>query len=119
MEFLNKFRDWPDQVEFAKGETIFSLGDPADYVYVVLDGEVEIVHRDEPLAAELPGGVFGEMALVDANRAASAAALRPSRLARITRDQFADLIREDPEIAFHLIGVIANRLRAAVALIRY
>ena len=119
MELIEVFKEWPNQLELPKGAAIFKEGDDADFVYVVTEGEVELSVGEEPLAAELPGGIFGEMALVDARRAATARALRKSKVARITREQFKDLIKEDPEIAIHLIGVIANRLKVAVALLRF
>jgi CRP-like cAMP-binding protein len=118
MQLLDVFSDWQDQVECSKGEVIFKQGDAADFLYVVLEGEVEMMLGNEPLGAELPGGAFGEMALLDARRGASAIALRPSRLARITRDQFRGLIQQDPDIALHMMAVIANRLRVANALMR-
>ncbi len=116
MELIEIFCDWPDQVECPKGKVLFNHGEPADYMYVVLDGEVELKVGDEPLAAEITGGIFGEMALVDSRRVADAVIIRPSRLARINREQFRSLIQQDPEIAIHLIAVLANRLRVAVAM---
>lgn len=118
MELLSFFSEWEDQVEVPKGALVFKRGEPADFLYVVLEGEVEIKVGDEPLAAELPGGIFGEMSLLDAARAADALTLRNSRLARVTREQFRDLVRDDPDLAIHLVGVVANRLQVAVALAR-
>ena len=118
MELVTFFSDWEDLVEFPKGVEIFKRGDPADYLYVILDGEVELKVGDEPLGAEISGGIFGEMSLVEATRAASAATLRPTRLARISSEQFRELVRENPDFAIHLIAVIANRLQVAVTLAR-
>jgi CRP-like cAMP-binding protein len=63
MNMLETFKDWDDKVDFARGEVIFREHDPADYMYVILSGEVEISLRGEPLGAELEGGVIGEMAM--------------------------------------------------------
>jgi CRP-like cAMP-binding protein len=119
MDLLKVYDDWQDQVEVAKGEVIFSQGEDADFIYVVLEGEVEMIQGKEPLGAELPGGAFGEMALLGARRGASAVAIRPSKLARISREQFRNQIRQDPEIALHMMAVIANRLMAANAMLRF
>lgn len=118
MELAKIFCDWKDQVEFPKGAVIFKRGEPADYLYVVTEGEVELRIDAEPLAAELEGGIFGEMSLCEAVRAADAVALRPTRVARVTRAQFRELVQKDPDLAIHLISVIANRLQVAVALAR-
>jgi CRP-like cAMP-binding protein len=116
MELVEIFSDWPDQVECPKGKVLFNYGEVADYMYVVLEGEVELKVGDEPLAAEITGGIFGEMALVESRRVADAVTIQPSRLARINRDQFRSMIRDNPDIAIHLIAVLANRLRVAVAM---
>ena len=62
----------------------------------------------------LVGGIIGEMAMINSNyRSATAVALRPTILARITRDQFRDVIVKNPDAAFHVMAVLANRLRVA------
>jgi CRP-like cAMP-binding protein len=114
MKMIDLFEDWEDQVEFPKGAEIFREGDPADVMFVVTEGEVEIFLKGEPLGAELPGGLVGEMAMINAKfRSATAVALRPSKLARVNQDQFRDLIRANPDFAIHVMAVLANRLRVA------
>jgi CRP-like cAMP-binding protein len=118
MKMIDLFEDWHDQVEFPKKGVVFREGDPADVMYVVTSGEVEITLKDEPLGAELPGGIVGEMAMINAAyRSATAIALRKSTLARVNRDQFKDMIRENPEFALYVMEVLANRLRVANRLI--
>jgi signal-transduction protein with cAMP-binding, CBS, and nucleotidyltransferase domain len=69
-------------VQFEAGTTIFEEGQPGHVMYVILDGEVEILVGDQRLAAIGPGEVFGEMALVDLEaRSASAIAMTNCRLA--------------------------------------
>lgn len=118
MDLLDLFSSWPERVEVPKGGIIFKRGDPADYMYVVVEGEVELSVDDEPLAAEIVGGVFGEMALVEATRVADAVAIRHTVLARFDREQFKELVQREPDLAIHLVAVIANRLQVAVTLAR-
>ena len=62
-----------DFTSLAAGEVIFRAGDPGDKAYVVKEGEVEIdVPGREPIVLG-PGGIFGEMALID-NQTRSAGA---------------------------------------------
>jgi len=83
-------------------------------MFVVTKGEVEVSLKGEPLGAELPGGILGEMAMINAKfRSASATAIRKSRLARISRDQFREVIVKNPDCALHVMAVLANRLRMA------
>jgi len=114
MSMLERFKDWEDVVEFPKGEVIFRELDPADYMYVILSGEVEVTLRGEPLGAELEGGVIGEMAMINnSTRSATTTTLSKVKAARVDRDQFRRIISEDPDFALHLMQVIANRLRVA------
>lgn len=118
MNMLESFSDWDDRVEFARGEVIFREHDPADYMYVILSGEVEISLRGEPLGAELEGGVIGEMAMInDSQRSATATTLSKVTAARIGREQFRSIISRNPDFALHLMQVLANRLRVADQLI--
>lgn len=114
MNMLEYFRNWDDVVEFPKKAVVFRELETADYMYVVLSGEIEVSLRGEPLGAELEGGVFGEMAMInDATRSATATTLSAVKAARITRDQFRSIIAENPDFALHIMAVIANRLRVA------
>lgn len=114
MLMMELFGDWPDQVEYKKGEVIFNEQEPADFMYVITRGEVEVTLKGEPLGAELPGGIIGEMAMInDKRRSATAVAIQPSTLARINRDQFREMIIKSPDCALHVMAVLANRLRVA------
>lgn len=118
MNMLENFKHWSDVVTFGKGDVIFREHDPADYMYVILSGEVEISLRGEPLGAELEGSVIGEMAMInDSQRSATATTLSKVTAARVNRDQFRNIIRENPDFALHLMQVMANRLRVADQLI--
>lgn len=114
MNMLDYFQNWNDIVEFPKKTEMFRELDPADYMYVVLSGEIEVSLRGEPLGAELEGGVVGEMAMInDSSRSATATTLSKVKAARIDRDQFRDIIQQNPDFALHIMSVIANRLRVA------
>jgi len=114
MNMLERFRDWDDVVEFSKKTVIFNELEPADYMYVILSGEVEITLRAEPLGAELEGGIIGEMAVINnSTRSATATTLSKVTAARISREQFREIIGENPDFALHLMQVMANRLRVA------
>jgi CRP-like cAMP-binding protein len=113
MKFLDEFSDWSDLVEFKAGHVIFTEKDQADVMYVVLKGEVEITLHGEPLGAEGPGGIIGEMAMINATtRSASATTLTKVKLARLNREQFREFVGENAEFALHVMSVLANRLRA-------
>jgi CRP-like cAMP-binding protein len=114
VKFLETFRGWKDTVEYEARSVIFSEGDPAEVLFVVISGKIGLTLRGEPLGVEEVGGVFGEMALMDSSKTrATATALTDVRLARVDRKQLKGVISQDPEFALHLMAVLARRLLAA------
>jgi len=113
MEFLEMFRDWEDTEEYDARTVIFSERDPADVMYVILSGDIELTLHGEPLGAEGKGGIIGEMAMINsATRSATATTLSKVKLARLDRDEFKALIAGNTEFSLHVMAVLANRLRA-------
>ena len=113
MKFLEMFRDWEDIEECRARTVIFTEHDPAEVMYVILSGEVELTLHGEPLGLEGEGGIIGEMAMINsATRSATATALTKVKLARLNRDQFRLFVSENVDFSLHVMAVLANRLRA-------
>ena len=113
MRFLDMFRDWENTEEYDARTVIFSERDPADVMYVILSGEIELTLHGESLGAEEEGGIIGEMAIINsATRSATATTLSKVKLARLDRDEFKALIADNTEFSLHVMAVLANRLRA-------
>jgi len=99
------------------GALLFSRGDPGDALYVLLEGEVEVrtsneAGRDVRLAAIKPVALIGEMAVLDGGaRSADIAAIRRSRLLRISRDQALAALESEPKALLKLISELSRRLR--------
>jgi len=99
--------------EHRAGTVIFLERDPAEVMYVIISGEVELSLHGEPLGTESEGGIIGEMAMINsATCGATATALTEVKLARLDRDQVKTLIDKNTEFALHVMAVMANRLRA-------
>jgi CRP-like cAMP-binding protein len=115
MRLLERFRDWDDIETFRAGKEIFKERTPGDAMYIILSGEVELTLYDEPLGIESEGGVIGEMAMLGTTttRSATATTLTKVKLARLDREQFRELIRENTDFALLVMDKLANRLRAA------
>jgi CRP/FNR family cyclic AMP-dependent transcriptional regulator len=110
---LSLFRN-AETKEFAPGETIFSTGDEGTMMYVVAEGEVEIWVG--PVLAEtvMPGGIFGEMALIDRQaRSADAIAQTHCKLVPVDQRRFQFLVSETPFFALQVMAIMAERLRHA------
>jgi CRP/FNR family transcriptional regulator, cyclic AMP receptor protein len=65
MQTFAILRHEPDIRSFKQGETIFKQGDPADCMFAVVEGAVAIELGSTVVEHVPPGGVFGEMALID------------------------------------------------------
>jgi len=97
---------------FDAGEKIFMQEDTAARMFVVASGRVQIVTYGTVLENVGPGGIFGEMAIIDdAPRSAAALAVEPTEVVEIDRPQFLELLRENPEFALHIMSILATRIR--------
>lgn len=96
------------------GEVIFAEGDPAQELYVIQRGQVEIRKGGRLLDTLTGKTIFGEMALIDhAPRAATAVAATDVDLVPVGEKQFLFLVRETPYFALNVMRVLARRLRSA------
>ncbi len=107
------FNNEPDVRTFSAGQVIFGEGQAGDgLMYAVLEGEVEIVRQERVLDTVKPGGVFGEMALLDQlPRSASAIARTECRVAAITEQRFTRVISQNPHFALNLMRLLTERVR--------
>ena len=113
MSTLSLFRNAGDTKAFAPGETIFVEGDEGRMMYVILEGTVRLSVTGRTLEKVVKGGVFGEMALIDAApRSATATALSACTLVPITAQRFKALVQESPDFAIEIMRVMAARLRS-------
>tara|TARA_Y100000590_G_scaffold455562_1_gene604470 strand:+ start:426 stop:908 length:483 start_codon:yes stop_codon:yes gene_type:complete len=103
---------------YKKDEHIFKQHAPAEGMYVILDGAVEIIDPDSGtvFASLETGDFFGELALLDEEpRSASAHATQPSRLIGFFRTDLLTLMKRYPElgnkIMLNLARVLGERLR--------
>jgi CRP-like cAMP-binding protein len=103
------------QRSLAPGEVVFDEGDPADRLYVIRSGEVELVResatRQRTVARLGPGDFFGELGVVlGERRTTRAIAVSQTRLIALDRDTLEGMIVEQPEIAIRMIRVLVSRL---------
>jgi CRP-like cAMP-binding protein len=106
--------DKPRSVSFADRGVVFVKGDSGEFAYLVRSGSVEIRGAGNALEVVGPGGLFGEMALIDGGpRSASAVALGPTELVVIDKPSFDRLLREVPGFAVAVMRLMVRRLRAS------
>lgn len=84
-------------------ETIVNEGAPADGLYVILAGEVEVLREEAEVSRLGTGDVFGEMSLLDAVGAnATVRALRRTSLLRLPVSDLAEVLDRYPLVRQHL-----------------
>ena len=97
-------------------KVIMTQGEGGVFMYVVLEGRVAITIKSKVVERIGPGGVFGEMALVDQSpRAASAVAETETSLLSINRSDFLASVKTSPAFAVSLLRALADRLRYMTA----
>lgn len=104
-------------VTLEDGETLFEQGDDGDSLYAVRDGAIELSvlsreGRKLSLDVLRPGTVFGEIALFDPSaRTATAIAVGPTTVLRVTNADLLRELRRTPELAIDLVRVAGQRMR--------
>ncbi len=93
------------------GETIFSKGDHADRLYMIISGEIHLEQIDHTLRA---GELFGEMGLFSADhqRTQTARTLTDVHLLWISEGELAQICYQNPGVAFYFLRLTTNRLIA-------
>jgi CRP-like cAMP-binding protein len=95
---------------YPAGKMIMQEGTGGAFMYVVLEGRVAITIKGGLVGRAGPGGVFGEMALVDqATRAATAVAENECKLLAINRAAFLQLVKTSPAFGAALLAGLAER----------
>jgi CRP/FNR family transcriptional regulator, cyclic AMP receptor protein len=111
---INLFRNDGHPLVVPVGAAVFRDGDAGDTMYGVISGEVAIIKHGILLERIGPGGIIGEMALVDHGpRSADVVAQQETRLAVIDRPRFEHLVTSHPTFALQVMAVMAERLRRA------
>lgn len=102
---------------YETGEEIVVEGSTGLGLFVITGGRVEVTRGtgdDKVVFAELKSGdLLGEMSLVDDQpRSATVRTLEPTTCLLITRGSFQSLVDREPGIAWCIVPVLADRLRA-------
>ncbi len=112
MTEINIFKSSTDAMPVGAGEVLFREGDEGGDMFAVVEGEIELVRSGAVVETVRPGGILGEMALIDpAPRSAAARARTDARVVHIDKRRFMFLVHEHPTFALQVMTVMAERLR--------
>jgi CRP-like cAMP-binding protein len=113
-----EFEDKPPAMH-PLNKVIMKEGDRGIFMYVVREGVVVITIMEKVVERVGPGGVFGEMALVDqSHRVATAMAETDCMLLAINRVDFMNLVKTRPAFGLSLLKALSERLRFMTSLYR-
>jgi CRP-like cAMP-binding protein len=106
---------------FEPGEVIVQEGDPADAVYIIAEGEAEVLVTDAVgrrirLAGLGPCSLFGETGVLARGRRTATVQAKDRVVAfKIAGGVFLDLLRLNPEIAMPVMRALARMLERTSA----
>jgi CRP/FNR family cyclic AMP-dependent transcriptional regulator len=119
---LEFFKSAGTPVDIKEGKTIFAESEKAipvlrrNKMYLLLKGEVGLVHGKNAIGTVKPGEVFGELAVIsDAPRTASAVARTACTVIGLDDGDFKKALKKKPGFAVMLLGVMIRRMRETVA----
>ena len=102
-----------DQKQFSAGELLLREGERSGQLYVLIDGQIEVV-KGETVVASIaePGAIFGEMSiLLQENHSANVRAAAPTT-AYVLNDA-ASFLSDRPQLVFLIAQLLARRLSMA------
>lgn len=109
-------------LEFNQGDTLLEQGETDDAVYIVIDGEVEVLSRQGVIAKIREGSAFGEIAFFDREpRTAAVRASSKGRALAFDRNALDKLTRQESALACRIIlelgRLLAIRNRKLIRLV--
>jgi CRP-like cAMP-binding protein len=109
---INIFRHSTEAQVLQAGELLFREGDHGDDMFAVVEGEVELTHNGRVVETVGPGGILGELALIDPGpRSATATVGDSARVVRVDARHFTYLVQEHPTFALQVMKIMTERLR--------
>ena len=101
---------------YKNGEIIVRQGETGDSMYIIQDGQVEVVverdGRELRLRTLGKGEFIGEMAVFEREmRSATVRAVGDVRILTVDRRSIMRKIQEDPSLAFRIMETMSRRIR--------
>ncbi len=116
-EFLTKIEQMGVMRDYKKDMTILSKSYAGTGLYVITKGKVKVIENEtdgREIILELLGehDYFGEMSLIDnKNPSADVIAMEDTELFFLSREEFLNLLKENPNIGIALLEEMTRRLR--------
>ena len=101
--------------KYAKNSTILKKGAPAQHLYIILSGSVDVLDEKGVCLSHLRrGDVFGEMSLISGEPVgATIKVVETASIVFISGQNFKEVLNKFPSIQFYLAQLLARRLANA------
>jgi len=101
---------------YEDGEIIVRQGDAGDVMFVIQEGQIEVLKETDGQETRLriakEGEFMGEMAIFErVNRSATLRAMGKVRVLTIDKKNFLRRVHEDPSLAFRIVKTMSSRIR--------
>ena len=114
-EQLSRIASIAKEVRFASSKVVITPDQKMDALYVILEGSVAILRDGAELHVAHDNEVLGAWALFDPEpMAVTAQTSEDTRLLRIGRDDFYDLLSDNSEITASIFAMLVKRFRQLV-----
>ena len=104
-----------EEMRFSAGDTYFRQGDPADAMFVILEGQLQArgeIGGEAVVIPLKPGDVTGKLPFSRMTQfTVSARALTDVRVLRFPSSLFPELVQKMPELTQRLVGLMSDRIR--------
>lgn len=105
---------------FARNEPVYHLDDPADEIYLLVEGRVKISRlsdegKEKIISIYRQGQIFGELCFceVEGRRSDQATAMEPTTVSSVKVEDFLRAMRENPKTLFDMLSLFCGRLSDA------
>ena len=120
---LSRIAEIVSEKQYNTGDIIIEENSNAESFFIIHRGKIQISKEFEDgeefvLAVYSDGGFFGEMAILDEGpRSATARAVEPTTVLKVSSEDFEQLLYAAPQIAYAIMKELSTRLRETGALL--
>jgi signal transduction histidine kinase len=109
-----------EEVRVDSGQVYAREGDPLDYLVVILEGEIRIQRHDLPDGPSFTAVAGQVTGLLPFSRlthyVGTARTVHPTRVLRLHRNHFPELLQSMPELSRRLVALMSDRIRETTRL---
>ena len=110
IEQLSHIASITEEIELESGATLIQQGEPAEALYFVIEGRVSLERDGQELGEKEDIGTWS--LLDDEPNIATAVTLEPTRLLKIDREEFFEIVADYVEITRGIFKALTRRIRS-------